>query len=137
MVRPRTRASALAFGFAFSASFLAFQSSARAGAQDYRFELAGQPQPAQTGKIIVSVRLVHVPDGKPVSDAVIFETRADMGPAGMATMTAPIKAIPGQSGAYRFEVEPGMAGKWAITLAAKVEGEGETVRGSITADLVK
>ena len=34
-------------------------------------------------------------------------------------------------------VEPGMAGAWAITLAAKVQGEPETVCGSVTADLVK
>jgi hypothetical protein len=107
-----------------------------AAAQDYRFELVGKPQPAR-GKSVVSVRIVHVPDNKPVTDAVVFETRADMGPAGMPTMTAPIKAAPPQNGVYRFEVEPAMAGTWAITLAAKVQGEADSVRGSITADLAK
>jgi hypothetical protein len=105
---------------------------------DYRFELAGKPQPAPGGKSIVPVRLVHLPDTKPVTDAVVFETKADMGPMGMPTMMAPIKAVsPAQGGVYRFEVEPGMAGAWAITLAAKVQGEAETIRGSVTADLVK
>jgi len=30
-----------------------------------------------------------------------------------------------------------MAGAWAVTLAAKVQGEADTVRGSVTADLAK
>jgi hypothetical protein len=107
--------------------------SAWAGAKDYRFELVGPP-PA-TGKVsTVKVRLVHLPDKKPVPDAVIFETRFDMGPDGMATMTAPAKAMPTKSepGVYTFQVEPSMAGNWALTLGAKVQGEPETVRGSVT-----
>lgn len=125
-------AAALACGLTLAAV------QAQAKSADYRFELAGKPQPAPGGKSIVPVRLVHLPDAKPVSDAVVFETKADMGPMGMPTMTAPIKAVShAQGGVYRFEVEPGMAGAWAITLAAKVQGEAETVRGSVTADLVK
>lgn len=109
----------------------------QAAAQDYRFELAGKPQPGRGGKSIVSIRLVRIADGKPVTDAVVFEGKADMGPAGMATMTAPVRIMPVQNGVYRFEIEPGMAGPWAINLAAKVQGETETVRGSVTAELVK
>jgi hypothetical protein len=109
---------------------------ALAKADDYRFELVGKPQP-KAGRDIVQVRLIHAPDSKPVLDAVIIESTADMGPMGMATMTAPVKAMPGKGGVYSFEVEPGMTGTWALHLAAKVQGEAETVRGSITADLVK
>lgn len=106
-----------------------------AAAKDYHFELVGKPDAAQ-GKDVVSVRLVR--DGRPVPDAVIFESKADMGPAGMPTMTAPIKALPSKEpGVYRFEVEPGMQGLWAIRLAAKVQGETETVRGTVTAELAK
>ena len=113
-------------------------SPAQAAPQDYRFELAGKPEPAGGGKEVVPVRLVHAPDNKPVTDAVVFESKADMGPAGMPTMTAPIKPLPAtQPGIYKFEVEPGMAGAWAITLAAKVQGEAGTVRGSVTTDLTK
>lgn len=112
-------------------------SPALAGVSDYRLELAGKPQTAG-GKSIVQVRLVHIPDGKPVPDAVVFETKADMGPAGMPTMTAPSKALPPtQSGVYRVEVEPAMTGPWGITMALKVQGERDTVRGTVTADLVK
>ena len=55
----------------------------------------------------------------------------------VATMTAPVKAMPAQDGVYSFEVEPGMTGPWALHLAAKMQGEAETVRGTIDADLVK
>ncbi len=109
---------------------------AYAAATDYRFELVGTPK--LTGqKDVVQIRLVRVSDGKAVPDAVIFESKADMGPAGMATMGAPVKAMPAKGGIYSFEVDPGMAGTWAIHLAAKVQGESETVRGTVNADLVK
>lgn len=121
---------ALAFGLAFAG----FQALAKA--DDYRFELVGKPQIVKH-KDVVQVRLVHAADGKPVLDAVIFESRADMGPAGMETMTAPVKAIPAKGGVYGFEVDPSMAGTWALHLAAKVQGEAETVRGTVNADLVK
>jgi hypothetical protein len=109
---------------------------ALAKADDYRFELVSKPQP-EAGHEIVQVRLVHAPDGKPVPDAVIFESSADMGPMGMAVMTAPVKAMPAKGGVYGFAVEPSMTGTWALHLAAKVQGEPDTVRGTITADLVK
>ena len=104
---------------------------------DYRFELVGKPRLVNQ-KDVVQVRLVHIADGKPVPDAVIFETKADMGPAGMETMTAPVKTMPAKGGIYSFrDFDPGMAGTWALHLAAKVQGEAETVRGTINADLVK
>ena len=109
---------------------------AHAAASDYRFELVGKPRLAAK-KDIVQVRLLRVADGKPVPDVVIFESKADMGPAGMETMTAPVKAMPPKGGIYSFELEPSMAGTWALHLAAKVQGEVETVRGTVNADLVK
>ena len=134
MSKPILRVSALAIA---AAALLAAGSSANAAAKDYRFEQVGKPQLAG-GKDTVRVRLVHVPDNKPVPDAVIFESKADMGPAGMPTMTAPIKALPSKEpGIYAFEIEPGMAGAWAISLSAKVQGEAETVHGTVTTDLPK
>ena len=104
---------------------------------DYRFELVGTPT-ATGGKSTVQLRLVHLPDQKPVIGAVVFETKADMGPDGMPTMAAPAKLLPETTpGIYRIEVAPDMAGNWAISVAAKVQGEAETVRGSVTAKLVK
>lgn len=106
----------------------------------YRFELVGQPVKTGPGVSVVSVRLVHLSDKKPVPKAVIFETRADMGPEGMAAMTAPVKALPESNpGTYPFEITFGPVwnrpGGWALTLAAKVQGERETVRGNVTVTL--
>ena len=111
---------------------------ARSAAGDYRFEAVEKPQPSTGGKSVVSVRLVHAPDNKPVPGAIIIQTKADMGPDGMADMTAPVQAVAGKEpGIYRFEVQPGMAGKWMLTLAAKVQGENQTVRGSVVVELAK
>jgi hypothetical protein len=102
-----------------------------AAPNDYRFELV-QAQPTGPGKTMITVRLVHVPDSKPVAGAVLFESKTDMGPGGMAEMTGKVSPLPSdQPGIYRFEIETGMAGKWALNLGAKVQGEAGTVRGAV------
>jgi hypothetical protein len=122
---------------AFAATVFGRVIGADAAAGDYRFELAGNPEGAG-GKSIVAVRLTHTADGKPVPGAIIIQTRADMGPDGMKEMTAPVKALPSKDpGTYRFEIEPGMAGGWMLSLAAKVQGETETVKGAVTVKLTK
>jgi hypothetical protein len=131
---PITRALA---GVGLIATMALQASPARAGAVDYHFEVT-QVQPAGSGKSNVTLRLLHTPDKKPVSDAVIFQVSADMGPDGMPTMKAPAKAIPStQPGLYTIEIEPGMAGNWALQLAAKVQGETETVRATLPVKLGK
>jgi hypothetical protein len=102
-----------------------------AAPNDYRFELV-QAQPAGSGKTAVTVRLVHVPDNKPVARAVLFESKTDMGPGGMAEMSGKVDPLPSdQPGTYRFQIETGMAGKWQLALGAKVQGETGTVRGTV------
>jgi YtkA-like len=102
-----------------------------AAPNDYRFELV-QAQPAGPGKTTVTIRLVHLPDSKPVAGAVLFESKTDMGPGGMAEMTGKVSPLPSdQPGIYRFQIETGMAGKWALNLGAKVQGETGTVRGNL------
>jgi YtkA-like len=109
----------------------------RAAPADYRFEIV-QVQSAESGKSNVTLRLVHIADTKPVTDAVIFQSTADMGPDNMPTMTAPVKAMPApQPGIYIFQIEPGMAGNWELKLAAKVQGETETVRAALPVKLGK
>jgi YtkA-like len=110
-------------------------SAAEAAAQDYRFELVGKPT-SLAGKDMVQVWLVHAADGKPVFGAVIVESKADMGPAGMPTIPAPVEALPAKGGLYGFEVDPGVADTWTLHLAAKVPDEAEIVRGAIDVDLV-
>jgi hypothetical protein len=104
----------------------------------YTFELAGPVKSAGSGKSLVSVRLMH--DGKPVLGAIVIQSRADMGPVGMADMTAPIKSLGEKPpGTYRFEVINGpvwkKADNWAISFNAKVQGVAQTVGGSVTVKL--
>lgn len=112
-------------------------STAWAAAKDYRFELVAPP--AAGNKSTIKIKLVHVPEGKPVRGAVIFETRFDMAPDGMGMMTAPAKLASETSepGVYLFELEPSMAGRWALTLSAKVQGETETVRDTVIVTVPK
>jgi len=105
--------------------------TAAAAPANYRFDLI-QAQPAGPGKTSVTVSLVHVPDNKPVAGAVLFDSKTDMGPGGMAEMTGKVTPVSSdQPGIYRFQVETGMAGKWALNLGAKVQGEAGTVRGNL------
>ena len=109
----------------------------RAAAGDYRFEVV-EVNPAGTGKSAVTLRLIHSPDNKPVTDAVLFQVTADMGPDGMPTMKAPAKTLPAsKAGLYIVEIEPGMAGNWSLQVAAKVQGESETVRAALPLKLGK
>jgi hypothetical protein len=108
-----------------------------AAPQDYRFELVGPL--AKSGKAtVIKLRLVHVPDGKPVPGAIIIQTKFDMGPDGMAEMTAPIKIVSAKEpGIYQVEADSPSMGKWSLSLAAKVQGETETVHGAVTVTVPK
>ena len=114
------------------AAAMAVTVPAFAGANDYVFE----PLNAQINKgedVILSVRLKHKPSGKAVTDAVIVRTRIDMAPDGMAEMAAPIATVPSpEPGVYSFKAEVSMEGRWLLSIAAKVQGEPETVFGKIT-----
>jgi YtkA-like len=129
-MRLHLHARALTGAALFMASALAAALSL-AAPNDYRFELV-QAQPAGPGKTAVTVRLVHVSDNKPVAGAVLFESKTDMGPGGMAEMTGKVSPLPSDlPGIYRFQIETGMSGKWALNLGAKVQGETGTVRGNL------
>ena len=109
-------------------------SSARpvaAAAEDYVFK-AETAKVAAGSDAIIGVRLLNKATGKAVVDAVIFQTRLDMSPDNMADMTGKVTPLPTEGhGIYRFQADLGMAGRWALKLAAKVPGEPETVRGEV------
>lgn len=116
------------------ATMLLLAAPAHAAGKDYRFEVV-KTQPAGKNLTDVSVRLTHTPDGKPVAGAVVLQTKVDMGPSGMGEMTGKVTPQPADpAGLYHFRTETGMAGTWALTLTAKVQGESETVRGTVTFD---
>lgn len=101
-----------------------------ADARDYEFRLVTNE--VKMGEAVITVRLVHKASGRAVPDAVIHTTQLDMAPEGMPTMTTPLTAVPGgEPGTYRFRTQLPMAGGWALTLAARVQGEEGTVQGRL------
>jgi len=111
---------------------ISLSGAAFAGANDYVFE----PMKAEGRKgddVVVSVRLKHKATGKPVTDAVIVQTRIDMSPDAMGEMASPLTPVPSnEPGVYSFKTDLSMQGRWLLSIAAKVQGEPETVVGKIT-----
>ncbi|NLR97299.1 FixH family protein [Rhizobium sp. P38BS-XIX] len=102
-----------------------------AASQDYEFEPVSTDVKQGQGSL-VSVRLIDKRTGKPVTDAVIFTTRMDMAPEGMEMMTTPVEAATStEPGVYAFKTDFTMAGGWRFKLAAKVQGEPDTVQGEL------
>ena len=109
---------------------LAASGSARADVKDYEFQLVERD--IKQGDAVVAVRLVRKSTGQPVPEAVIFATRLDMEPDGMATMTTPVEPLPStEPGVYRFKTTLTMDGGWRLSLAAKVQGEPGTVENRL------
>ncbi len=104
---------------------------ARADIKDYKFELVDQSVQAGPDKV-VAVRLTNIKTGKTVPNAVIFATRLDMAPDGMQEMATKVAAMPGgEPGIYKFKATFGMAGRWQLSLGAKVQGETGTVESKL------
>jgi hypothetical protein len=105
--------------------------SAFADANDHAFEPV-KAEVKSGNEATVAVRLVHKPSGKPVTDAAITQTRLDMAPDGMATMTTAHVPPPSpEPGVYAFKASLTMAGRWLLTVSAKVQGEAEPVVGKV------
>jgi hypothetical protein len=105
--------------------------AAHADIKDYEFQLVDQTIQAGPDKV-VSVRLMNIKTGKPVPDAVIFATRLDMAPDGMQEMATRVAPMPGgEPGTYKFKATFGMAGRWQLSLGAKVQGETGTVESKL------
>lgn len=118
----------LALGFGSPAAW--------AGAADYAFEPV-RVEVKNGDASELAVRLVHKASGNPVTGAVLFRTRLDMGPDDMASMMAKHEAVPStEPGVYRFKADLTMAGRWAFRVMAKVPGEAETVQGTVVFNAV-
>jgi hypothetical protein len=104
--------------------------------KNYEFQLV-QPTVQAGPDRVVTVRLIDKTTGKAVPDAVIFATRLDMAPDAMQEMVTKVTPMPGtEPGTYRFKANFAMAGRWQLSLGAKVQGETGTVENKlvITAD---
>jgi YtkA-like len=131
MTRQFLRALALSAALTIGHSPLAF-----ADIKDYEFQLIDKE--VKEGQAVVTVKLIQKSTGKAIPDAVIFAKRIDMGPDQMEAMTAPLDLLPGsEPGIYRFKTDLTMAGQWALTLGAKVQGESGTVENRLIVKATK
>jgi hypothetical protein len=104
---------------------------ALADIKDYRFDLVDQTVQEGPDRVI-AVRLINTKTSKPVPDAVIFATRLDMAPDAMQEMVTKIVPVPtAEPGTYKFKATFGMAGRWQLSLGAKVQGETGTVENKL------
>ena len=122
---------------AFAAAVSLTNAASFAAAIDYAFE----PIAAELKKgddVVVTLRLVHKPSGKLVTDAVVIRKRVDMAPDGMADMESQVEPVPAsEPGTYAFKTDLPMAGRYQFSLAAKVQGEPETVVSKVIIKAVK
>lgn len=122
---------------ALAATLSLAASAAMAGAGDYAFEPV-TPQMKKGEDVTLAVRLTNKQTGKPIPDAVIFKSRLDMAPDGMAEMESAVAPLPSREpGVYAFKTDLPMAGRYQMTLSVKVQGEPETVTGKVIVTVVK
>jgi hypothetical protein len=105
--------------------------NAFADPKDYKFE-AVQSHLMAASDAVATVRLVHVPDNKPVADAVIIASKMEMPMAGMAPMATKVTTVKSNKpGEYPFRTDLAIGGSWTLTVSAKVQGESSTVTGAV------
>jgi len=110
--------------------------SAFGGANDYAFEPV-QAEIKASNVATIGVRLVRKQNGKPVTHAVMVQTRLIMLHEGSTEMASAIASLPSpKPGVYAFRAPMMMAGGWTLSLAAKVRGEPEMVTGTIRLHVV-
>jgi hypothetical protein len=112
---------------------------ATAPSQDYRFDVVQQPVKVGRNSEI-AVRLVHLPSGEAVKDAIISKGELEMpmlqsgykiNPSGLSLSDAHVEYLGSDGqGTYRFRGDVSMAGTWTLKIRARVPGEAETVRGA-------
>jgi YtkA-like len=124
MIKYCTRAAAAA------AALTIAMMPAWADVKDYEFQLVSKE--VKKGDAVITVKLLHKPSGRTIPDAVIFAKRIDMAPDGMGEMQSKLDPMPeGEPGVYQFKTNLDMAGRWALTLGAKVQGETGTVQSKL------
>ena len=122
----------IARSLALSIAVAGSATAAQADIKDYKFELVDPTVKAGTTDRVITVRLLNSKTGQPVPDAVVFATRLDMSTDGMPEMATKIAPVPGaEPGTYKFKATFGMAGRWQLSLGAKIQGETGLVDGKL------
>lgn len=105
-----------------------------AGAQSQAYKFEALSDEISVGESVrIEARLLD-PTGKPVpaGNVDLVSTRLDMGPDGMATMDTQLKQVPADSAdVLAFETKIVMAGRWALSIEAKVDDVPEPVAGVV------
>ena len=124
------RCNSLRAGAIGTALLTAMATTSLADSKDYEFQLVKKE--VKQGDAVIAVKLVHKPSGRAIPDAVIFAKRIDMGPDGMEMMNEPIEEVSStEPGVYLLKTKLTMAGRWALSLGAKVQGETGTVENKL------
>lgn len=111
-------------------ALLSTPTAASADIRDYEFKLVKEQ--VKKGQAVVDIRLIHKPDERAVAEAVIFALRLDMAPDDMEQMTSAIEPVKSpEPGLYRFKADLTDQGRWRISLAAKIQGEAETLQSRL------
>lgn len=126
-------------GAAAMAALLAGCAEMSATSRSYRFEVLDQPvRPSANAE--VRVRLVHLPDGRPVTGAVITKHKFEMSMPNAKIITTlmiegagppPVATVEEGNGVYLVHSVVPMAGNWTMVLDARVPGESEPIEGSV------
>ena len=86
----------------------------------------------------LEVRLTGAGSPPAASGITVTSTRLDMGPDGMKTMTVPVRPVASATpGVLAFETDLVMAGRWALTISAKVEGQSKPVSSTVIFTVVE
>jgi hypothetical protein len=113
------------------AALMCATSLAFADIRNYEFKLV-EPSVKTGPDKIITVKLLDKTTGKAVPDAVIFATRLDMAPDAMEEMVTKVTPLSGsEPGTYRFKASFSMAGRWQLSLGAKVQGETGSVENKL------
>ena len=113
------------------AAIMALTSYAITGADNYVFE-AIQPEVKTSNVAVLAVRLINKTTKKPVTNAIIVDTRIEMAPDEGHQMSSAIAPLPSpEPGIFAFKAPLTMEGRWVMFLAAKVPGEPKPVQAKI------
>lgn len=130
----------LAFATMLAQALVGCASPSQQTAANYRFEVI-DPQVRPGRDTEMRVRLVHLPENRPVGGATIYEHRFEMLMSGYKVVTSlmveganppPVLAVEEGNGVYRVHAQLPMAGNWQATLMARVPGEALPARGTVT-----
>jgi membrane fusion protein, copper/silver efflux system len=104
----------------------------RAAAQDAPAFEAVKPEVLVGRNIRIELKLAGIEPAPASRDVTVEKARLDMGPDGMEAMAAPLKPVPGASpGVLAYQADLAMAGRWAFSITARIQGRKEPVTSTV------